>query len=157
MCGSSVTDQCIPNQKVSRIRCAAHLAWLRTLPCCVPSCRSGLKSVVHHLLSGPEGKARSVKASDRYSIPLCDPHHNPGSPGSVHHDGNERRWCEARGIDPVEMADRLWTESLASGRTPDENKPHAKPTRQIPAKKFTVSAKPWHGGKRKINNRGWKP
>jgi len=43
------------------------------------------------------------KASDEYSVPLCRIHHR-----LVHRVGNEAAWWKEAGIDPVDVARRLW-------------------------------------------------
>jgi hypothetical protein len=42
-----------------RIRSPAHMSWLHTLTCSVPSCRQG-PIHAHHLTCGPEGKSQSA-------------------------------------------------------------------------------------------------
>lgn len=103
-----------------RIRCSAHLAWIRTLPCSVPGCRSS-EIQAHHLLRGPEPTARSLRASDVWCVPLCRSHHDPNSHGSVHHNGDEEGWFAVRGIDPIAKAAHLWTMSPAGQRYRTKN------------------------------------
>ena len=98
------------NFKVPRIRCEAHLKWIRTQPCMI--CQAF--ATAHHLTIGPEGKGRSLKAGDNWTLPLCNEHHLAGFPGSLHDDGNERRWWAAHGIDPIAAAEQLWAESQAA-------------------------------------------
>ena len=79
------------------------MAFVASLPCCV--CQA-TPVQVHHLLSGPEPKARGLKASDRYTLPLCSRDH-----ASLHSHGNERLWFARINIDPVALADALWEAS----------------------------------------------
>ena len=44
-----------------------------------------------------------LKASDEFTVPLCRVHHR-----QAHHAGDERKWWESAGIDPVTMARSLW-------------------------------------------------
>ena len=104
-----MSGQCTPNFRIERIRCRAHLAFVGSLPCCV--CKRETDIQVHHLLSGPEPKARGLKASDRYTVPVCLRHHL-----DIHAAGNERAWFAARNMDPVALAGILWAQSVAAGR-----------------------------------------
>ena len=97
-----------PNFKAPRIRSKAHLAYVASLHCA--ACRAaGVQ--VHHLLSAPQAKARGLKASDSWTVPLCQSCHT-----ALHSDGNERRWFAARDIDQIALAEHLWSASVAAGR-----------------------------------------
>jgi hypothetical protein len=110
--------------KPIRERSEAHRKFVATIPCLV--CRRGepvprwhmLGDVVSqsHHLTHAQPRARGLKVSDAYSVPLCVPHHDPNHRGSVHHDGDEAAWWELWGIDPLAEAARLWNESIAAGR-----------------------------------------
>ncbi len=57
-------------------RSSKHLAFVRSLPCCVPDCRR--KSDAAHL----GGHGMSIKAPDDRTAPLCRHHHHElGGPG----------------------------------------------------------------------------
>jgi hypothetical protein len=99
-----------PNFRQPRIRSARHMAFVGSLACCV--CRRH-EPQVHHLTCGPEGKARGLKASDSFTVPLCRLHHD-----ELHARGDERAWWLARGIDPLALAARIWALSIAAGRVP---------------------------------------
>ena len=101
--------------KIERIRSSAHLEWIRSLPCSVSGCRR--RSWAHHLTCGPEPKARSLKAGDNWTAPLCTIHHGPGYPASLHAFGDERRWWAGQGIDPIDLCRRLWAASPENERT----------------------------------------
>jgi hypothetical protein len=94
-----------------RIRSPAHMSWLHTLTCSVPSCRQG-PIHAHHLTCGPEGKARSLKASDSFAVPVCRAHHQ--GPQGIHARGNERAWWTAHHRDPIAIARSLWAASPAN-------------------------------------------
>lgn len=99
--------------KTERIRVPAHGAWLRTLPCSIPGCR-GAPVDNHHLTCSPEGKGRGIRAGDNWQVPLCrNRHHLASALDGVHRDGNERAWWEAKRIDPLALAERLWRQSPA--------------------------------------------
>ena len=88
---------------VPRVRASAHLDWVRTLPCAAPRCRHHGRSEAHHLTCSPDPKAMASKAGDRWAVPLCPPHH-----GQLHAAGDERAWWAGLGVDPIEIAERLW-------------------------------------------------
>lgn len=49
-----------------------HLALLRSMPCCVPDCRSKTRVQAHH---STVGRGLSRKSPDREAFPLCWYHH----------------------------------------------------------------------------------
>jgi hypothetical protein len=78
-----------------RIRSRDHMAYIRSLPCSVPGCRREPVDV-HHLTCSPEPKARSLKAGDNWTVPLCHGlHHVAQARDGVHRAGNERAWWAA--------------------------------------------------------------
>ena len=100
--------------KVKRTRpgdSKAHLAFIRTLPCCVTG-RTPVEA--HHLLradSLPKGTSR--KHLDRYAIPLAPEIHR-----AVHDHGNDEAWLADRGIQGIDLANALW--SVTQNKDPDE-------------------------------------
>lgn len=70
--------------------CPAHLAWVRTLPCCVPGC-TGRSQAAHYRGSGDGGVG--LKPSDRYAFPCCAQHHRE------QHTVGERAFQVKYGID----------------------------------------------------------
>ena len=96
--------------KVPRVRSRAHMSFVGTLPCC--ACGRKGSTQVHHSLIGPEGKARGLKASDRYVLPVCFVDHN-----AIHALGDEASFWQSRGIDSLAIAEKLWAASVAAGRT----------------------------------------
>jgi len=110
--------------KPERHRCPAHLRWVATIPCVICAggrvvperFRSGeVVSQAHHVTTA-QPKARGLKVSDSFVVPLCVRHHDPNHPGSVHHSGGERVWWERKGVNPLEIAESLWAASMAAGR-----------------------------------------
>lgn len=83
----------------------AHLAHIRQCPCCI--CRKMQAGEAHHLQSIGE-RGMSLRATDRWAVPLCTEHHT-GSAG-VHRVGSRREtaWFQERGIDAVWLASALW-------------------------------------------------
>jgi len=87
--------------KTERLRSPRHKAWIRTLPCSVPYCRSR-DIEAHHVR---EGAGTAIKPSDSSCTPLCFLHHQEG-----HRVG--WRTFEARyQLDLSAIAARLWAES----------------------------------------------
>ena len=56
-----------------RIRCPAHLKWVREHACCVPRC-NGAPSEAAHVRTGTDG-GTGLKPSDSHVISLCQYHH----------------------------------------------------------------------------------
>ena len=50
-----------------------------------------------------------LKVSDEFTVPLCAAHHH-----QLHQTGNERRWWEEMKIDPLPIAEGLWTSTQVS-------------------------------------------
>lgn len=82
---------------------AAHLRFLRGLPCCACRHPSGPGGEAHHLLRIGGVRGVGMKAPDRWAVPLCRAHHD-----ALHRDGNEDRWFRSVGIDARALAGRLW-------------------------------------------------
>ena len=97
--------------KTPRIRDAAHLAFVATLPCVI----CGAEGVhVAHIRMGslPHGKRPTglgEKPSDRWTVPLCPAHHTDG-PDAQHRQG-ERSWWQSHGIDPLSVAALIYSHS----------------------------------------------
>lgn len=96
--------------KQPRIRDAGHIKRLHLCRCAVPNCwRSDIE--VHHLTCGPEPKARGLKAGDDFTLPVCRNHHDPNSRDSLHFMGDERKFWEKFGVDPIALAQGHWAET----------------------------------------------
>ena len=92
-----------------RIRSPGHVGELHNYGCCIPGCfRTPI--VVHHPTHSPDAKARGLKCSDAYCVPLCDHHHK-----QLHAEGAERRWWDREGVDPFPIAAAYWRASMARG------------------------------------------
>lgn len=88
-----------------RIRSKAHLDWIRKQRCCVPGCaRRDVEA--HHLLQCEDAKARGLKASDAWTVPLCHTHHM-----ALHLYGFEQEWAQGLGVDLIATAAELWRRS----------------------------------------------
>jgi hypothetical protein len=82
-----------------RYRNKAHLRYVAQQPCLL----CGRKPSDPHHLRFMQPRALGRKASDEFSVPLCRIHHR-----LVHRVGNEAAWWKETGIDPIEVARRLW-------------------------------------------------
>ena len=105
--------------KPERHRSQAHLRYVATIGCIACSggrlpgsewMDRGPVSQAHHITYAQQ-RARGLKTSDAYTVPVCTLHHD-----GIHRDGDERRWWEEWGIDPLPIAERLWRASVEAGR-----------------------------------------
>lgn len=91
-------------QRRPRKQAGKHLAWIRTLPS-VLSGRRGCDPCHIRYASLAHGKrlvGNSEKPDDCWTIPLTRDEHDD------QHRHNERAWWAAKGIDPLDVAARLW-------------------------------------------------
>ncbi len=96
----------------ARKRSKAHLLFVRGQPCLICKRES---SDAHHLKFA-QPRALGRKVSDEYTVPLCRAHHQ-----DLHRVGNERAWWADMQVDPLPIAQELWTASPVHGaasRTP---------------------------------------
>jgi hypothetical protein len=88
-------------QKRPRVRDEAHLAFIRTLRCCL--CGNPNPDPAHIRSANPIYGKRETggaeKASDKWTVPLCRVHHE-----EQHKAGNELLWWVSKGIDPFGLA-----------------------------------------------------
>lgn len=96
----------LPIGEPRRVRSAEHLRAVAKEPCLI----CGRQPSHAHHLRFMQPRAIGRKVSDEFTVPLCSFHHD-----EVHRTGNEFNWWRARGIDPAEIAHRLWTQSHRSG------------------------------------------
>jgi hypothetical protein len=89
----------VPNAEEAR-----HEARLRELPC-IGCGRHGVE--MHHLMQQCQGKR--FRRDHRFQLPVCPKCHRGHQ--SIHGIGDERAWCEGKGIDGPDLAVRLWEES----------------------------------------------
>jgi hypothetical protein len=82
-----------------RYRNKAHLRYVAQQPCLL----CGRKPSDPHHLRFMQPRALGRKASDEFSVPLCRIHHR-----LVHRVGSEAAWWKETGIDPIEVARKLW-------------------------------------------------
>lgn len=85
----------------------AHLAAIRKLPCCIPGCNK-VGCDPHHLKAGTGERGMALRSSDRFTVPLCRPHHDEVERISSR---GEPAWFAKHGIDPINLAGALWAAS----------------------------------------------
>jgi hypothetical protein len=100
---TAVDKSALTFDEPKRVRDKGHLQHVAAQPCVLCSARP---AEAHHIrFAQPRALGRRV--SDEFTVPLCRKHHR-----DVHHNGNEAAWWHDMGIDPIDMALRLWDESL---------------------------------------------
>ena len=85
-----------------RIRSREHLKFVASQPCLVCA---RTPSQAHHLRFA-QPRALGRKVSDEFTVPLCATHHH-----ELHMRGNEREWWQDKGIEPLKVAEELWTDT----------------------------------------------
>jgi len=88
-----------------RYRNREHLRYIARQACLV----CGRKPSDPHHLRHVQPRALGRKPSDEFAVPLCRTHHR-----SVHRAGDERAWWKQTGIDPIQVARRLWRDTRQS-------------------------------------------
>jgi hypothetical protein len=85
-----------------RYRNKEHLHYVTLQPCLFCARKP---SDAHHLRF-MQPRALGRKVSDEFAVPLCRTHHR-----AAHRVKDEQAWWKATGIDPVEVARKLWKDS----------------------------------------------
>ena len=88
--------------ELKRHRSKEHLRYVRCQHCLI--CGRAPAHAHHIRYAQPRGLA--LKVSDEFTVPLCAIHHNEN-----HATGDERKWWERHGIDPLPIAQRLWAKT----------------------------------------------
>jgi hypothetical protein len=88
----------------TRIRCPAHLAWVRGHVCAAQNWECGGQIQAAHVRLGTDG-AGSVKPSDSHAIPLCAQHH------LIQHAMGEASFEHDYKFDMKALAAQLWKAS----------------------------------------------
>ena len=86
--------------KSRRIRDKEHLKFVARHPCLI----CGRTPAQAHHLRFAQPRAMSMKVSDEFTVPLCAGHHD-----ELHRTGDEQAWWARNGVDPLKVAERLWT------------------------------------------------
>jgi hypothetical protein len=93
-------------QREPRIEDAKHLRWIRTLPCLVTGQTGEIHAAhIRHASLKHNKRATGLgeKASDRWVVPLNADLHLNGQ-----HRSGERTWWWSIGIDPLDVAQKLY-------------------------------------------------
>jgi len=90
-----------------RYRNREHLRYVMQQPCLV----CGRKPSDPHHLSFTQPRALGRKVSDEFAVPLCRIHHR-----LVHRSRDERAWWRQTGVDPIQVARKLWKETRGIGQ-----------------------------------------
>jgi hypothetical protein len=87
-------------QKRPRIEDAAHLKFIRGLPCCICGGRNVEAAHIRSesALHGKSPAGGQQKSSDKWTLPLCVDHH------AEQHRHNELEWWTGKRIDPFGLA-----------------------------------------------------
>lgn len=130
-------------QRDPRQHCPAFLKFLRAQPCCISGCSRGPVEAAH-IRIGLTGMQR--KPHDFLATPLCVHHHRVGPKSQ--HASNEGAWWAATGLNPFEIAARLYAAYLAAGGPAGrvrERKPGkaAKPARPPKPHRRAPQARQW--------------
>jgi hypothetical protein len=88
--------------KTLRRRDKNHLRFVCSQPCLI--CGRA-PSDAHHLRFA-EPRAFGRKVSDEFTVPLCRAHHR-----ALHNSGDERAWWTDLNVDPMPIAQQLWSET----------------------------------------------
>jgi len=99
-----------------RYRSRDHLRFVMQQPCLL----CGRKPSDAHHLRFVQPRALGRKASDEFAVPLCRSHHR-----AVHRAGDEKAWWKQAGIDPINIALKLWKHTRL-----DEGRIESRPTAQ---------------------------
>ena len=91
-------------RKLNQRRALSHLAFVRAIGICVACGAQQGRCEAAHIRSRTDG-GMGIKPSDRFSVPLCQECH-----ARQHRCGEQTFWGEL-GIDPLDIACRLWTVS----------------------------------------------
>jgi hypothetical protein len=90
-----------------RHRNREHLRYVAQQACLV----CGRKPSDPHHLGFTQPRALGRKVSDEFAVPLCRGHHR-----AVHRSRDERAWWQQAGIDPINVARRLWKATRGIGQ-----------------------------------------
>jgi hypothetical protein len=119
-----------------RYRNRDHLRYVAQQACLV----CGRKPSDPHHLGFTQPRALGRKVSDEFAVPLCRGHHR-----AVHRSRDEGAWWRQAGIDPIQVARRLWKETHGMGeqrsQRPASPQPHGAAASSDPiAKNEEISA-----------------
>src|SRR5206468_3757354 len=92
-----------------------HLRFVAQQACLI----CGRKPSDPHHLRYAQPRALGRKSSDEFTVPLCRVHHR-----EVHRMGNELAWWQTAGIDPLRIAQTLWSRTRGNEeQVPESHSP----------------------------------
>jgi hypothetical protein len=97
-----VSTDCVPPVRPPRRRDKVHRRFVSTQACIV----CGRQPSDAHHLRFAQARALGRKVSDEFTVPLCRSHHR-----ELHRAGDEVRWWARFSIDPIAIADKLWSQT----------------------------------------------
>lgn len=100
-CLASILEY-VPTPRPRRRRDQIHRRFVSKQACIV----CGRQPSDAHHLRFAQAKALGAKVSDEFTVPLCRSHHR-----ELHRAGDEFRWWARFGIDPIAIADKLWSQT----------------------------------------------
>jgi len=106
-----------------RYRNREHLRYIAQQACLV----CGRKPSDPHHLRFTQPRALGRKVSDEFAVPLCRGHHR-----SAHHSRDEGAWWRQAGIDPIQVARRLWKATHGRGQRRSQPQPRGAATSSDP-------------------------
>lgn len=121
-------------QRRPRKHDAAHLSYVRAQRCCIGFCNRPAEAAHIRMACEAIGKqptGMQEKPDDKWTVPLCGYHHRTGV-GAQHNMG-EREFWELAGINPFEIAVRLFIES--GGYEREVAKPRAPIVKRVKQRK----------------------
>jgi len=99
--GTAIDKSVLAIGAPKRIRDREHLRYVASQPCLV----CGRQPTQAHHLTFAQPRARGLKTSDEWTVPLCNLHHR-----ELHGRGDERAYWEDKRIDADGAARELWEE-----------------------------------------------
>jgi hypothetical protein len=118
-----------------RYRNREHLRYVSQQACLV----CGRKPSDPHHLGFTQPRALGRKVSDEFAVPLCRGHHR-----AVHRSRDERAWWRQAGLDPIQVARRLWKATRGIGQRRTQRaalpRPHAAAASSDPTPKNEESS-----------------
>ena len=99
--------------EAKRLRDKQHLRFVAKQPCLV----CGREPCDPHHLRFAQSRGLGLKVSDEFAVPLCRAHHR-----ELHRASTEVDWWARTGIEPIDIARRLWIEThplMVSASLPD--------------------------------------
>jgi hypothetical protein len=97
--GKGIDKSVLATGAPKRIRDRAHLKYVASQPCLI----CGRHPTQAHHLTFAQPRARGLKTSDEWTVPLCALHHR-----ELHDRGDERAYWQGQGIDAENVARESW-------------------------------------------------